>query len=424
MTVAVDWRWWQDPQAVWRHTRDLLSSTLQTLRPELDAATLRHALRDSDAAQTLHLSRDLGVGSLELLSLGAAFIEASGMHRPEHLERLHGSLLLGDWVTLAGQAWQAGADAPQPAVRFRTSGSTGRPRSCVHPWPWLTQEAQALARHLQAGGPATRVVSVVRSHHIYGHLFTLLLPRALGCPVVDAVAQAPAAVLAGLQAGDVVVGFPDWWRAAVQSGLALPPGVTGVSSTAPCPPELALATLDAGLCRLVLVYGSTETAGIAWQEAGDDAYALMPHWRRPADPKDSASLVRLTPNGQTATVALPDQVRWLDDTHLVPAGRLDLAVQVGGVNVSPQAVRQHFLSLPEVADASVRLHDFGGVPRLKLFVVPSAEGARADGLLATLRSHGLGLQPAARPAHIALGPALPVNAIGKACDWPVPDTPG
>ena len=40
---------------------------------------------------------------------------------------------------------------------------------------------------------------------------------------------------------------------------------------------------------------------------------------------------------------------WLDDTHLVPAGRLDLAVQVGGVNVSPQAVRQHFLGLPEIA---------------------------------------------------------------------------
>ena len=424
---ATDWPWWHASNDLWRHTRDLVTASLQTLRPSLNAHAQAQALREAHSGRALHLVHDLGVTSLELLSLGATLCEATGMRQPEHLERLHTANLLDDWVELAQLAWQASAESPQPVVRFRTSGSTGRPKACVHPWPWLQQEAQALAQHLSRDGAPRRVVSVVRCHHIYGHLFTLLLPRALGgagMPVLDGVMLPPAAVLAQLQPGDLVVGYPDWWRIALQCGLPLPPGVIGVTSTAPCPPDTAAAALDAGLSRLVHIYGSTETAGIAWKEALDDAFTLMPHWQRPPDELDGSHLIRLTPDGERVTVALPDQVRWLDDTHLAPTGRVDQAVQVGGVNVRPQDVRQHFLAHPEVADASVRLHDFDGVPRLKLFVVPRHPDTDACVLLASLQDHGLRLAPPARPAHIALGQRLPVSAMGKACDWPVPAPQG
>jgi acyl-coenzyme A synthetase/AMP-(fatty) acid ligase len=74
----------------------------------------------------------------------------------------------------------------------------------------------------------------------------------------------------------------------------------------------------------------------------------------------------------------------------------------------------------DVADAVLRLHDFGGQPRLKLFVVPRDASLQPDALVAALREFAQRhLAPPARPAHISVGPALPVNAAGKACDWPV-----
>ena len=75
---------------------------------------------------------------------------------------------------------------------------------------------------------------------------------------------------------------------------------------------------------------------------------------------------------------------------------------------------------PAVKDVAVRLHDFSGQPRLKAYVVPWPE-ADPGTLAEHLRQWAAECLPAAaRPAHVAVGLALPVNAEGKACDWPLP----
>lgn len=95
------------------------------------------------------------------------------------------------------------------------------------------------------------------------------------------------------------------------------------------------------------------------------------------------------------------------------------------------------LQHPQVADIALRLHDFSGTPRLKAFVVP-APGAQlgaqgggndahtghraADDAALCQRLHAWAarhLAPVARPSDIRIGPRLPVNAMGKACDWPL-----
>lgn len=43
----------------------------------------------------------------------------------------------------------------------------------------------------------------------------------------------------------------------------------------------ALVRFQRGLPRLGQVYGSSETAGIAWRDAPDAPYALIAHWTRP-----------------------------------------------------------------------------------------------------------------------------------------------
>jgi hypothetical protein len=106
-------------------------------------------------------------------------------------------------------------------------------------------------------------------------------------------------------------------------------------------------------------------------------------------------------------------LRWADDRHFWPGERRAGAVQVGGVNVFPGAVRALLRGHPAVKDVAVRLHDFSGQPRLKAYVVPWPE-ADPGTLAEHLRQWAAERLPAAaRPAHVAVGLALPVNAEGK-----------
>lgn len=134
-------------------------------------------------------------------------------------------------------------------MRFRTSGSTGTPKSCPHRLDDLAQEMQTVATVLADGSRSIRrCVSTVRSHHIYGFLFTVLLPRLMELEHL-------------LQSGDLVVSFPDWWWAAQRANARFPADVVGVRSTAPCPEDVALGMLEAGLQAFLHIYGSSETAG-------------------------------------------------------------------------------------------------------------------------------------------------------------------
>ncbi len=420
--------WWADTDAIARHTRDLIGTELQALRPGLPwpwpAGQAAHG----------HLRHQLGVDSLELMGLSAALGEACGLRSPEAAAALYADQHLHAWQAVAQQAWLA-----QPSsVAFRTSGSTGRPRRITHRVDGLQQEVSAVCAHLQSltAHGVQRVVSVVRCHHIYGFLFTWLLPHApgwgLACgqplPVWDAAGLPAAAVLSQLKAGDLIVAFPDWWRAACRSGVAVPAGVLGVSSTAPCPDELADEVCAMGVMRLLQVYGSTETAGIAWRDDPNTPFTLMPHWQAaplPGGEPDPTRLLRAWPDGHSEAITLPDHVRWVGGRQLLPAGRVDQAVQVGGVNVHPEAVRQHLLAHPRVADAAVRLHDFAGVPRLKALVVPkpwpAGQPTTDADLGGQLAQHLKLLPPAARPAHLCVAEALPRTAMGKLADWPVAD---
>jgi acyl-coenzyme A synthetase/AMP-(fatty) acid ligase len=93
-------------------------------------------------------------------------------------------------------------------------------------------------------------------------------------------------------------------------------------------------------------------------------------------------------------------------------------VQVGGVNVFPERVREVLKRHPAVADAAVRLMRPGEGTRLKAFVVPKVTTADGEELGADLRAWmEQELTAPERPKAIRLGPALPVGSAGKSTDW-------
>ncbi|MEW7847108.1 AMP-binding protein [Massilia aurea] len=392
-------RWWRDGPGLQRVVADLLAWELAALRPG-------RQIQAPSWPSSLDLRHDLAADSLELMGLATAL--ATQLHLQQALEApLLVRTRLADWLDAA----RTGLDADGSALTFRTSGSSGAPKPCTHPLAWLWQEVEALATLLPG---RRRVVSLVPSHHIYGFLFTVLLPRRLGIATVcDLRGHAPATLAAHLQSGDLVIGHPDLWRAFGQGAGLLPPDVVGVTSTAPCPLDVAHAVLARGLARLLQVYGSSETAGVGWRDDPSGDYTLLPYW---AHDEQSDGLVRQCPDGTRQSSALQDRLRWRDERHFLPDGRIDQAVQVGGVNVFPGYVAEVLRLHPAVLDASVRRMrpDEGG--RLKAFIVPR-DGAAADlqaALHDWLRER---LSAAECPAAYTFGPRLPRGASGKLTDW-------
>ena len=414
-------RWHQQPGVLARFIADLVVTETAHLRP--GAA----ALPAGPWPLETPLGEDgLGLDSLERMSVAAALSEALHLHESGVEDLLAtGRTTVGEWLQIASRAL-AQFDA---CVTFRTSGSSGKPKPCTHSLADLQQETRFLASLLGGQRAALRrVLTAVPAHHIYGFLFTVLLPAELGhLPVQDVRNVTVNNLPRRMTAGDLLVSHPTHWALLARHAHAFPAGVVGTTSTAPCPDETAQALADLGLQRLVQVYGSSETAGIAWRDAPAAHYELMAHWTRMEG--QANELMRLSSGISTSvsssvsnntaprTFTMQDALNWHSQRHFNVAGRLDQAVQVGGINVFPSRVRDVLLQHPEVADAAVRLMTVHDSTRLKAYIVPKLDAAttdlpqRLDTWLAPR------LSAAERPRAFALGCALPRNAQGKLVDW-------
>ncbi|MBO1321669.1 4-coumarate--CoA ligase [Acanthopleuribacter pedis] len=318
---------------------------------------------------------------------------------------------LQGWVDLVHEGWREGLNK----ITFSTSGSTGRPQPVTHARETLLQETA----HLATLFPRTqRVVAAVPAHHIYGFLFTVLLPQQMGVPLLEARALGARALYDALEDGDLIISHPFQWRYLGQLWPDLTSQVEGVTSTAPCPEATAALLRERGLTRLTEVYGSSESGGLGARDQHGTAYQLFPYWR-PADDGDDPLLIRTLPDGTGIEVEASDLLEWETSERFHVVGRRDGAVQVGGHNVFPVAVARILLEHPEVANCAVRLMKPEEGTRLKAFIVP-AEDRDLNGLPARLHAWcARELRAPQRPTHFRLGPALPRTAMGKAADWSI-----
>ena len=401
--------WHQQPGALARFVADLVVDEAAHLRPGAPP------LPAGPWPLQTPLGEDgLGLDSLECMSVAAALNEALHLHESGSEDLLTTLTTFGDWLQITERAL-AQFDA---RMTFRTSGSSGQPKPCTHTLADLQQETRFLAGLFTGGNhePLRRVLAAVPAHHIYGFLFTVLLPAELGhVPVQDVRRVTVNNLPRRLASGDLLVSHPMHWALLARHGSALPAGVVGTTSTAPCPDETAQALTSRGLQRLVQVYGSSETAGIAWRDAPAAPYELMAHWMRPDEPTNE--LLRMSDHIVPRAFALQDALQWHSQRHFIVAGRLDQAVQVGGINVFPSRVRDILMQHPEVAEAAVRLMTLHDSPRLKAYVVPKPHADTSD--LTDRLDNWLAsrLSAVERPRAFALGAELPRNAQGKLVDW-------
>jgi 4-coumarate--CoA ligase (photoactive yellow protein activation family) len=240
------------------------------------------------------------------------------------------------------------------------------------------------------------------AHHIYGFLFTAMLPDRLGAEVLAYDPGRGAALPPRLQQNDLLVSIPEYWGYLNRTVTEWPTLVDGVVSTAPCARELIGALIDNGVSSMTEIYGSTETAGIGTRRWPEEGYRLMPQWTSVdsvyADRTELAHISGIR-------VQLMDRLHLQEDGCFTIAGRLDGAVQVGGTNVYPARIAASLAALPGVADAAVSLAKMGG--RLNAFIVldpgVSSETVRHE-LGTWMQQHMVAVE---RPQSLVFVAALP-----------------
>lgn len=367
--------------------------------------------------------------SMEMIALASRVNQLFHLHERGLDDRLREDRSLGAWAATAAEALAA----PGAAVTFLTSGSTGAPKACPHDVTDLQQEVAFLARRF---ADRTRVVATTPPHHIYGFLFTVMLPAALGIPVVDMRGRPATAIRRDLRPGDLVVSFPlGWEQLGRPDGDAPPADVRGTTSTAPCPAAVIEAARDRGFGPITEIYGSSETAGIGVRDEPGADYELMPHWTVASDSAEGAerTLVRVSSGGvrRDTPITLMDDLTWDGERAFRIGGRLDHVVQVGGINVFPDRAAETLRAHPMVKDASVRLMRSDEGARLKAFIVLAEPAPAAghtdhespgDARLEELRREldqwcAERLDAPTRPRAMRFGGAIPRDEQGKAMDW-------
>lgn len=294
-------------------------------------------------------------------------------------------------------------------IYLSTSGSTGTPKQILHTQEMMQIEGISVGSHFKK---AKRLITLTPRQHLYGISFAILFSSIYKIPTLSLPPLPVQPWESLLQAGDVLAGFPLFWEYFLEAGNTFPPGVTAVTSTAPCPKGLFDRLKRAGAERVVELYGATDTGGIGVRDDENSPFQINDFWEVDATHQP----VLIHRKGIEGWIPFPDKVEFVPPRGIFPLKRMDRVVQVAGVNVSLDHVEAILNQHPAVKACRVRLMRPEEGKRLKAFIV--LHDGYSELLLPQIRNYLTDrLSSHEMPRSFTFGAALPTNSMGKNCDW-------
>jgi 4-coumarate--CoA ligase (photoactive yellow protein activation family) len=301
-------------------------------------------------------------------------------------------------------------DLDQALLLLYTSGSTGTPQAHTKSAGQLLREAQSHVRDSQLAG--RKIVAGVPAQHIYGLLFSVLVPLSGGGSVLRQTPLFPAELCAELQrhAADVLITVPPQLIAwAEDPSLQLPKLWRVFCSAGPLPAEANLALQSRG-APIIEILGSTETGGIAYRERPQGPYRPLSGVHIAVD---EASILLV--DSPWLGVDEPRPYRTADRAALCPEGfrhlgRADAVTKVAGRRVDLGDVESVLLRVPGVRAAHVLAVDTGGVRGVTLWAIVEADAVSIDALRDALKAR---FDPVTLPKRYRVVAKLPRSEQGK-----------
>lgn len=238
----------------------------------------------------------------------------------------------------------------------------------------IYQDAAAVATLMQG---RRRVISLVSPHSLMGLVSTILAPNLLGFEILDARHLGPDELSSVISFGDIVVATPTLWRYLAETLPGLANNVMGLTFGERFGPDLAGRLRSRGVGAMRELYGSTETGVIGWRDSPPDAFVLFSHWQR-----EGEKIIRVQPDGQSCSMMPMDILQWHDKNLFELGGRRDGAVQIGAINVFPQAIGNIIEEHEDVLECSVRVSQRTGALDRLIADITLKEGMTPDQKLA------------------------------------------
>lgn len=297
-----------------------------------------------------------------------------------------------------------------------TGGSTGAPRLWSKTAGNMIGEALFIAARYNIDDTDT-ILATVPPYHIYGLLFSVLIPLVASARVVAETPSFPAEIttLANTVSATIFASVPAHYR--VLRGRKIAPSLRiAFSSAGMLDPRDNKDFCDNNTIRVVEVYGSTETGGLATRDRWNGQKYFSP--LAPVDWKiqDERLYVRspfLSPDlsmDEQGFFLSGDRVQRHGKKEFSLHGRADAITKVGGERVDLDEIRDVLQSQDEVEECVV--------------LAISDETGRGNRIAALVRGGGIdlkqikknlasSLEPAALPKHIKKVDQIPVTASGK-----------
>ncbi|OPY85076.1 MAG: Long-chain-fatty-acid--CoA ligase [Syntrophus sp. PtaU1.Bin208] len=307
-------------------------------------------------------------------------------------------------------------DPQDTCLKLFTGGSTGTPRIWDKTPAGLLGESAFLARQFGIC-PEDVLLAAAPPQHIYGLLFSVILPFLAGARVLPETFSFPREIIAGISryCATILIGVPFIYRTLRLDTLERRSLRRAFSSAGKVNPEDAIFFKEKTGLPITEIYGSTETGGIAFQDSPDDRGRLQPFSEVSWEIAGERLCVRSPflsgnlPRDEEGFFITADRAVSLGPKNFKLLGRADEVVKIAGKRV-------------DLAEVQEKIQQIKGVQEALVLALPEASGRRQEIVALVvgsldrqmIRQHlGDCLEPYAMPRHILRVAGIPVTPAGK-----------
>lgn len=306
-------------------------------------------------------------------------------------------------------------DPDRTMLSLFTGGSTGKPRKWQKTARNLFGEALYLVNRFELS-PEDIILSTVPPRHIYGLLFSVLVPFVSKARVISEIAAFPNEIISAVDRNSVsvLVSVPIHYRVLKAAEFRLPTLKKAYSSAG----ALAREDADYFYSRTGIavdeIYGSTETGGIATRRLALNEEAWNPFDNIKCRIEKGVLKVKSDfvspdlPRDRNGFFATSDRVR-KEGSSFVLLGRADDIVKVAGKRVDLAEIQQVIKKLSGVSDARIFAVRSKNARQNEIAAIIAGvveEGELRAGINKALEPHCI-------PRHIKIVHRLPSLPTGK-----------
>jgi uncharacterized membrane protein/acyl-CoA synthetase (AMP-forming)/AMP-acid ligase II/3-hydroxymyristoyl/3-hydroxydecanoyl-(acyl carrier protein) dehydratase len=247
-------------------------------------------------------------------------------------------------------------NADETSIIMYTSGSTGKPKAVQQRLTEFEADNRFIISKWGDEFLKRKLCSTVSQHHIYGILFSILLPFTLGVPLRRRRIEFPEEMEKLSDTEYMIITVPAFLKRAVEmensSTLKLKSPWIFTSGGA-VKFETAKKTNGVFGFWPLEVYGSTETSGIAWRQSFNGQEWTVFDNAKISQNQDGCLIIRSPYIKDPAGFETADMVEILDDGRFLLKGRIDSVVKIEEKRISFTEIENRILQSGFASDVCV-----------------------------------------------------------------------